>query len=100
MLSIASSIHASHTLTAISITHRLGKVDVGEESILIAISAPHRQAGWRAGEECLEKVKEKVEIWKEEHFADGGVWRANRDGAAGVPVGGLGQPAPIDETVT
>lgn len=75
-----------HNLVRIAIAHRLGSVDVGEESVLIAVSAPHRKAAWRAGEECLEKVKARVEIWKEEWFEDGGVWRANRDGAIGVPV--------------
>lgn len=75
-----------HDLVGISITHRLGRVDIGQESILIAVSAPHRKAGWEAGEECLERVKDKVEIWKEEWFQDGGVWRSNRDGQAGVPV--------------
>lgn len=83
---IARDIHQKHSLVGISITHRLGRVDIGEESILIAVSAPHRKEGWRAGEECLERVKERVEIWKEEWFEDGGVWRSNRDGAAGVPV--------------
>lgn len=86
MLSIARAIRAQHGLVAIAITHRLGRVDVGEESVLIAVSAPHRKAGWEAGEECLERVKERVEIWKEEWFEGGGVWRANRDGAEGVPV--------------
>lgn len=71
---------------SIAITHRLGRVDIGEESVLIAVSAPHRKAGWAAGEECLERVKDRVEIWKEEWFEDGGVWRSNRDGRAGVPV--------------
>jgi molybdopterin synthase catalytic subunit len=75
-----------HNLVAISITHRLGKVDIGEESILIAVSSAHREAAWRAGEECLEEVKQKAEVWKEEWFADGGVWRSNRDGQAGVKV--------------
>lgn len=86
MQEIASSIVEKHSLVAISITHRLGQVDVGDESILIAVSAAHRTPAWRAGEECLERVKERVEIWKEEHFEDGGVWRSNRDGQAGVPV--------------
>lgn len=61
-------------------------MDIGEESIVIAVAAPHRKAAWVAGEECLELVKAKVEIWKEEWFEDGGVWRSNRDGQAGVPV--------------
>ncbi|KAK5717355.1 hypothetical protein LTR15_009249 [Elasticomyces elasticus] len=86
LLSIAKTIHFSHGLTAISITHRLGHVGIGEESIIIALSSPHRKAGWEAGESCLELVKKRVEIWKEEWFEDGGVWRSNRDGEAGVEV--------------
>lgn len=86
LYSIAQAVREKHALVAIAVTHRLGKVEIGEESILIAVSSAHRKAAWDAGEECLELVKEKVEIWKEEWFADGGYWRANRDGQAGVPV--------------
>lgn len=94
MLTIAESIYKSHSLTAIHIVHRLGRVPIGEESILICVSAPHRTPAWRAGEDALEQVKEKVEIWKLERFREGDgegetVWRANRDGAAGVPVTSL-----------
>ena len=86
MLSIARTVKQKHSLTAISMIHRLGVVPIAEESILIAVSAPHRQAAWRGGEEALEECKEKVEIWKLEEFGgeEGGVWRANRDGAAGA----------------
>jgi molybdopterin synthase catalytic subunit len=93
LFKIARFILAGYELTSIAITHRLGRVDIGEESILIAVSAPHRKAAWEAGEECLERVKEKVEIWKEEWFEDGGVWRSNRDGQAGVPVSIGGEEA-------
>lgn len=88
MLSIARSVKEKHSLTAISMIHRLGVVPIGEESILIAVSAPHRQDAWRGGEEALEECKEKVEVWKLEEFDgdEGGVWRANRDGATGVRV--------------
>ncbi|KAK4555338.1 hypothetical protein LTR86_007635 [Recurvomyces mirabilis] len=86
LFSIAKDVKARHGLVGISISHRLGRVDIGEESVIIAVSAPHRKAGWLAGEECLEQVKERVEIWKEEWFDDGGVWRSNRDGGVGVPV--------------
>ena len=88
MLSIAEAVKEKHALTAINMVHRLGVVPIGEESILIAVSAPHRQAAWKAGEEALEECKAKVEVWKLEEFRgdEGGVWRANRDGAAGVPV--------------
>lgn len=74
-----------HSLIGISIIHRLGTCPVGEESILVAVSAPHRKAAWSAGEECLEIVKEKAEIWKLETFVGGeGVWRANKDGVQNV----------------
>ena len=64
--------------------HRLGTVPIGEESILIAVSSPLRQAAWAAGEEALEECKKNVEVWKREEFESGaGIWRANRDGAAG-----------------
>ena len=88
MLSIARSVKEKHSLTAIGMIHRLGVVPIGEESILIAVSAPHRQAAWRGGEEALEECKEKVEVWKLEDFGgdEGGVWRANRDGTTGVRV--------------
>ncbi|KAL1892866.1 hypothetical protein Sste5346_006759 [Sporothrix stenoceras] len=97
MLSIARDIFAEHSLIGIAVVHRLGPVPIGEDSILIAVSAAHRQAAWRAGEACLERAKERVEVWKEEVFvgevkvnddgpAEGeSVWRANRDPTAGAP---------------
>ena len=87
MQSIAKSVKDKHSLTAISMVHRLGVVPIGEESILIAVSAPHRQAAWKGGEEALEECKKKVEVWKLEDFGsdEGGYWRAN-DGAQGIKV--------------
>ncbi|KAJ4357429.1 uncharacterized protein N0V89_002004 [Didymosphaeria variabile] len=85
---IATTLLAKHSLTKIAIIHKLGECPIGEESIIIAVSAPHRQAAWRAGEEALEETKKRAEIWKLERFEGGeGVWRANRDGAMGVKVG-------------
>ncbi|KAL8863620.1 MAG: hypothetical protein Q9178_000303 [Gyalolechia marmorata] len=88
MFSIAQAVKQKHALTAITMAHRLGVVPIAEESILIAVSAPHRHAAWTGGQEALEMCKEKVEVWKLEEFGgdEGGVWRANRDGARGVPL--------------
>ncbi|KAJ9155206.1 hypothetical protein NKR23_g1787 [Pleurostoma richardsiae] len=87
MMAIAKDVLAKHSLHGIDIVHRLGAVPIGEESILIAVSARHRKAAWLAGEEALELVKERVEIWKQEMFVgEPGVWRANRDGAMGQVV--------------
>ncbi|KAG4433076.1 hypothetical protein IFR05_011442 [Cadophora sp. M221] len=88
MLRICKEVKEKHALISIAMIHRLGVVPIGEESILIAVSSAHRQAAWRAGEEALEECKEKVEVWKKEEFGgeEGGVWRANRDGAVGVRI--------------
>ncbi|GAW23306.1 hypothetical protein EKO27_g7904 [Xylaria grammica] len=87
MLSICIDIRARHSLESIAMIHRLGTVPIGEESILIAVSAPHRQAAWRAGEEALEDCKKHVEVWKREEFeGEEGVWRANRDGLLGQKI--------------
>lgn len=91
MMDIAHAVKEKHSLTAISIVHRLGIVPIGEESILIAVASPHRQAAWKAGEEALEQCKLKVEVWKFEDFGaeNGGVWRANRDGVPGLQANGV-----------
>jgi molybdopterin synthase catalytic subunit len=99
MHTIASTVRKKHALEGIAMVHRLGAVPIGEESILIAVSAPHRQAAWRAGEEALEECKARVEVWKLEEFDSGeGVWRANRDGAKGTRVdaaaAGIAKPRP------
>lgn len=97
LFAIANAMKFNHGLTAITLVHRLGVVPIGEESILIAVSSPHRQAAFEAGEEALEECKAKVEVWKLEEFGgeEGGVWRANRDGAAGMPVHGVGGVANV-----
>lgn len=87
MMSVAKEVHTKHSLRGIAMIHRLGVVPIGEESILIAVSSPHRQAAWRAGEEALEDCKARVEVWKREEFhGEEGVWRTNRDGAVGQKV--------------
>ncbi|KAF9892780.1 Molybdopterin synthase catalytic subunit [Aspergillus nanangensis] len=88
---IASDAVSKHGLLGIVIAHRLGIVPIKEASIVVAVSAGHRAAAWRAGEEVLELCKEKAEVWKMEEFVDGGAeWRANRErDAEGRAVGGI-----------
>lgn len=81
---IAAEAVQKHGLMGLCIAHRLGVVPVGEASIAVAVSAPHRGAAWRAGEEVLEVCKERLEVWKREVFGDGegdgeGQWKSNRD---------------------
>ncbi|PYH47835.1 molybdopterin synthase catalytic subunit [Aspergillus saccharolyticus JOP 1030-1] len=77
---IAAEAVRTHGLLGVVIAHRLGDVPIAESSLVIAVSAAHRGAAWRAGEEVLERCKEKAEIWKREVFVDGGgEWRENRE---------------------
>lgn len=58
-------------LVACSIVHRLGRVDLGETSVAVAVSSPHREAAFQAGKWLIDTLKQEVPIWKREHWADG-----------------------------
>jgi len=58
----------------VTICHRLGMVKVGEASVAVGVSAPHRAQALRATEEIMNQLKSKVPIWKEEHWASGTTW--------------------------
>ena len=58
-------------LVHVSIVHRLGRLALGEASIAIAVSSPHRQAAFEAGKWLIDTIKEDVPIWKQENWADG-----------------------------
>ena len=68
---LASQARRRWPLTACAIVHRLGHLELGEASIAIAVSAPHRQAAFEAGQWLIDTVKEVVPIWKQENWADG-----------------------------
>src|SRR3954469_1344899 len=58
-------------LTGCSIVHRLGRLELGEASIAIAVSSPHRHDAFTAGQWLIDTIKEVVPIWKCENWADG-----------------------------
>jgi len=58
----------------IAIVHRLGRLQIGETSVFIAISAPHRNAAFDACRFAIDTLKRTVPIWKKEYFDDGAVW--------------------------
>lgn len=62
---------------ALAIRHRLGRVEVGEVSVAVAVSAPHRAEALEACGYGIDRLKALVPIWKKEVFADGEVWREN-----------------------
>jgi molybdopterin synthase catalytic subunit len=58
-------------LVGVAIVHRLGHLELGEASIAIAVSSPHRQASFEAGKWLIDTIKEVVPIWKKENWSDG-----------------------------
>ena len=58
----------------ISIAHRTGRVDIGEKSMVVAVSAEHRRPAFEAALYFVDRLKEIVPIWKKEHFDGGEVW--------------------------
>jgi molybdopterin synthase catalytic subunit len=54
------------------IIHRLGHLELGDISVAVAVSTPHRQQAFEAGKFLIDRLKEVVPIWKKENWADGG----------------------------
>ena len=62
------------TITRIALVHRIGRLEIGESSVMIAVSSPHRAQAFEACRFAIDTLKETVPIWKKEHFEDGEVW--------------------------
>jgi len=62
------------------IQHRLGRVDIGEASLIIAVGSPHRKEAFDASVYSVDRIKEEVPIWKKEYFVGGEVWIGDADG--------------------
>ena len=74
MAEIGLEIAASYAVDRIAMVHRLGRMLIGETSVSIIVTAPHRKAAFEAGLEGINRLKRLVPIWKKEHFEDGEVW--------------------------
>ena len=60
--------------TACAIAHRVGKLDISDIAVVIAVSTPHRKDAFEASSYAIERIKEIVPIWKKEHWEDGELW--------------------------
>jgi molybdopterin synthase catalytic subunit len=66
--------HERFEIAHIGVVHRTGRLEIGETSVVIAVSAPHRRAAFEACEWAIRELKRIVPIWKKEIFEDGEVW--------------------------
>jgi molybdopterin synthase catalytic subunit len=74
MREIGRLVHEKFAIHRVAIVHRLGRLEIGETSVFIAISAPHRAAAFDACRFAIDTLKKTVPIWKKEYFADGAIW--------------------------
>jgi len=71
---LAAQAHEKFDIAHIGIVHRTGRLEIGETSVVISVSAPHRRAAFEACEWAIRELKRTVPIWKKEIFEDGEVW--------------------------
>ncbi len=76
------------------ILHRLGRLEIGETSVLIAVAAAHRAAAFDACRWLIDTLKRTIPIWKKEHFADGAVWADGEPFPAEIGGSGPGSVTP------
>lgn len=74
MADLAATLTAEHGLSGVAIVHRIGRVEIGEASVAIAVSAPHRAAALTACRQAIDTLKESVPLWKKEVYAGGEEW--------------------------
>jgi molybdopterin synthase catalytic subunit/molybdopterin converting factor small subunit len=74
MAEIAEGLQSRYELSAVAIHHRVGRVGIGETSVVIAVSAPHRQDALAACKDAIDELKERVPLWKKEVYSDGEEW--------------------------
>jgi molybdopterin converting factor subunit 1 len=87
MCRIGMEIVGTHEIGRIAIVHRLGRMMIGEASVAVIVTAPHRGAAFEAALEGINRLKKVVPIWKKEYFADGEVW-VEGEWDANVPAAG------------
>jgi len=68
---LAREARSKWPLTGCVVVHRLGHLEVGQTSVAIAVSSPHRQEAFQAGQWLIDRIKEVVPIWKKENYTDG-----------------------------
>jgi MoaE-MoaD fusion protein len=74
MSEIAAELKARYDVCDIAIHHRTGRVEIGEASVAIAVSAPHRQDALAACKDAIDRLKERVPLWKKEVYEGGEEW--------------------------
>jgi len=79
---------ANHAIRDVWVVHRLGRLQIGESSVFIAVASAHRAAAFEACRWIIDTLKKTVPIWKKEYFEDGAVWADGEPFPPEVPIAG------------
>jgi molybdopterin synthase catalytic subunit len=79
---IAAEAKKRHGVTSVRIVHRLGRMEIGETSVAVAVSSPHRGEAFEACRFAIDTLKHKAPIWKKEFYSDGSSWLEGPGGCA------------------
>jgi molybdopterin synthase catalytic subunit len=83
---IAADITESFGASSVTLLHRVGTLEVGEISVVVAVATAHRAESFAACRHAIERIKSEVPIWKKEHFEDGAAWvEGCRPGESSTP---------------
>ena len=94
--SLAAEASSKFSIRDVAIVHRLGRLEIGETSVLIVVASAHRVPAFEACRWLIDTLKRTVPIWKKEHFEDGAVWADGEPFPAEIPranSSGQGSPA-------
>ena len=73
--------------TVVAVTHRIGRLEISDIAVVIAVSSPHRKAAYEANEYVIERIKQILPIWKKEHGEDGSEWIGDQLNRQAYPEG-------------
>jgi molybdopterin converting factor subunit 1 len=85
MESLADQAVQRFQIRDVAVIHRLGRLEIGETSVLIAVASAHRAAAFEACRWLIDTLKRTVPIWKKEHFEDGAIWADGEPFPAEIP---------------
>ena len=79
---IVDEIRQRWSLEDVAVAHRLGRLEIGEISLVVAVASPHRKDSFAACLHCVDRIKQIVPIWKKEFFEGGEVWVGSHEEVA------------------
>lgn len=85
MARVEAEVRQRWEIEAIAITHRIGKLEIGEASVAIAVSSAHRKEAIEACHFAIDLLKKTVPVWKKEYWQGGEVWIENAEGSTIIP---------------